>query len=87
MTSDAMKRLTTNADRIAEESAIAHAQALMYRAMETAGLSQAGLARRLGVSRATVTMTLSGGGPRVRTVARWLRACGFTLKLSLGREP
>lgn len=68
---------------IAEESAVAQAQALMYRAMKRARFSQAQLARKLRVSRATVTMTLGGHGPNVRTVARWLDACGFVLKLSL----
>jgi len=73
--------------KIAEESAIAQAQALMYRAMKGAGLTKAALARRLRRSRATVTITLADGhGLRLRTVARWLDACGYALKLSL-RKP
>lgn len=70
--------------QLAEEVALAMAQATISQAMRAARLSRSSLARRLGVSRAAVTNLLSDGhGMTVRTFARYLEACGFEARFKL----
>ena len=73
-----MENLTTS--EIAEEHAIAHTQRLLVGAMQQAQLSRAALSRRLGVSRAAVTSMLRDGKTMtIRSLARYLHACGYEL--------
>jgi transcriptional regulator with XRE-family HTH domain len=59
------------------------AAALIRHARETAGLTQAELARRLGTSQpAIVKLERPGANPTVRTLDRVLRATGHRLELS-----
>lgn len=59
------------------------ADALIRQARSAAGLTQAGLARRLGTSQpAIVKLERPGANPTVRTLDRVLRATGHQLELS-----
>ena len=58
--------------------------ALLTRAMQAAGLTQAALARRLQITDAAVTQTLAAGaGLTIRRLQRYLQACGQELWLGL----
>jgi DNA-binding XRE family transcriptional regulator len=61
---------------------------LIRRSREAAGLTQAELARKVGVSQPRVAQLESGspddGVPEVVTLAKLLRACGKKLSLSAG---
>jgi transcriptional regulator with XRE-family HTH domain len=59
------------------------ADALIRRARAAAGLTQAGLARRLGTSQPAIAkLERPGANPTVRTLDRVLRATGHQLELS-----
>ncbi len=69
---------------VIEESTIARAQSTICNAMDSAGITRAELARRMGRSRAFVTQILRGShGLTVRTLARALFACGVVLEFNL----
>lgn len=64
--------------RIAEESALAQAQAAVENAIKASGISQAELARRMGRSRSFVSRMMTGShNMTIKTFARSLAACGF----------
>lgn len=68
----------------AQEAAMVDASELIARALEASGLSQADLARKLGVSRSEITARLKGErNITVRTLAETLHALGERLALSL----
>ena len=63
---------------------ISDAAAVIAEARQRAGLSQRGLAERLGVSQPAVARTeRPGANPTVRTLAALAAATGFTLRLVL----
>jgi len=67
----------------AEESAMVDAAELIAAALEKSGLSQAELARRLGVSRSEVTHRLRGErNITVRSLAQTLHVLGHRLELT-----
>ncbi|MEJ1087257.1 helix-turn-helix transcriptional regulator [Microbacterium sp. Mu-80] len=67
----------------AEESAMVDASELIARALEASGMSQADLARILGISRSEVTARLKGErNITVRKLAATLHALGATLTLA-----
>ena len=80
---------------LAVESLVAEASELIVKLMAEQCLSKAGLARRLGKSRAWVTQLLSGeANMTIRTLAELTRALGSDVKLSaklsvpaLARDP
>lgn len=67
-----------------EEMTTAMAQAIVYQAIRRAGISQAELARRLGVNRSRVTQILERN-MTMRTFARAVAACGFELRFALAK--
>lgn len=67
----------------AEEAAMVDSSELIARALEASGMSQADLARALGVSRSEVTARLKGErNITVRKLAATLHALGATLTLT-----
>lgn len=68
----------------AEESAMVDAAEVIAEALEANGMSQAALARALGVSRSEITERLRGNrNITVRNLAATLHALGATLELSV----
>lgn len=66
----------------AEEAAMVDASELIAEALERSGMSQADLARALGVSRSEITARLQGErNITVRTLAQTLHALGSSLSL------
>ena len=59
-----------------------NATVAMHRARQEAKLSQAEVARRMNVPRASVHRIERGQNVTVATLTRYLRACGFDLVLS-----
>lgn len=71
----------------AREAAMVDAAELIGSALETSGMSQAELARKLGVSRSEVTARLRGDrNITVRNLASTLHALGATLEMSTSSE-
>lgn len=71
----------------AQEAAMVDASELIARALEASGMSQADLARELGVSRSEITARLKGErNITVRTLAETLHALGHRLALSLEHQ-
>lgn len=68
----------------AEEIALANAALVLSQALAEAGITQAQLARRLGVSRAFVSLVLSADkGASLRTLARFAAALGKRVVITL----
>ena len=68
----------------AEESAMVDASEIIAEALEASGMSQAALARALGVARSEITERLRGNrNITVRNLAATLHALGATLELSV----
>lgn len=55
----------------------------MYKARQEAGLSQAEVARRMHVPRASVYRIEKGQNVTIATLTRYLRACGFDFSFSI----
>ncbi len=71
----------------AEEAAMVDASSLIAQAVQASGVSQAELARRLGVSRSEITARLQGErNITVRALAKTLHALGASLKLSIAAD-
>jgi len=66
---------------VLEESALAMAQATMYKAMKESGIKKADLARGMNRPRSFITRMLTGShNLTVKTFARAMAACGFELR-------
>lgn len=69
---------------MAAARAAVEAVALINRAVDTSGLSQVGLSSRLGLTEGRVSQVVNGDGNlRVSTLARFVRAAGYRLRLTV----
>jgi len=71
-------------DLLAEEMLVMDVLEDLLEALEVKGLSQAELARRLGVSRSAVNRIFRGRNLTVRTVARLARAAEVPVRFQIG---
>jgi transcriptional regulator with XRE-family HTH domain len=65
-----------------------NAPTLLREARAAAGLTQAELARRLGISQSEIArLEKRGANPRLLTLDRVIAATGYSLELALGQSP
>lgn len=69
---------------LAEETLVVDVLEDLLEALDAKGMSQAELARRLGVSRSAVNRILRGDNLTVRTVARFAHAMGTRVSFRIG---
>src|SRR5947209_2975872 len=87
---DALFPTPERMDRFREASDALEAAALIRSLRETAGISQAELARRLHISQGRMSVIEKGDGPNGPTYAmlkRVARACGVGLAVTIDGEP
>ncbi len=71
---------------LAEEALVVDVLEDLLEALEQRGMSQADLAKKLGVSRAAVNRVLRGRNLTVRTVARFAHSMGVKVRLQVMKD-